>query len=487
MNQNYRRVAAITALLMSSTAALALPFNSFDPRTMAMGGAGVAVGDPSTAPFFNPALLSASDPKLKYSVEFPIIGVRLFDPGNLRSELPTLGDNITALNTSITTANANAASASLTQVALVPGNMTTVANNIDKVNASLTALSNKPVQGEFGAATVVGVPGKNYGFAFYADAWGAMGGTLEYKDATTLSNLSADVKSAANVLKTVTAVTGNAAAQTACTKVNAGTGTAADVTTCLNYAATLSNLSGNVNTASQALNFNTTTGILSKVHLRGVAIGEAGLSISHGFVTSGHEWSLGVTPKLMQLQLFDALLDVNSGSTSGVTGNDYLAKYSAFNFDLGAAKSYNNGWRSGFVVKNVLPQSYDFKSIASGAAAGSAQSTTGTLNLKPLARVGVSHENTWSTVALDIDLTQNDPAGLENKSQYVALGGELSAWGWAQFRAGYRADLLNTERNIASLGLGLSPRIPYFKIHFDLGVAGNANEVGASFRTGLNF
>ncbi len=466
MYQKYLKLASITVLTMSSATALALPFNSFDPRSMAMGSAGVAVGDPSTAPFFNPALLTASDSKLKYSVEFPIIGGRLFDPGDLQTKLPTLSDNISALNNSITATNLGA-NPTTAQVAQLPANMTAVANNIDKVNNSLSSLNNQPLQGEFGAATVIGVPGKNYGFALYADAWMAMGGTLEYKDAATLSNLSTAVRASATALSSAAA---------ACLRVQNGTGTLADVNTCLGTGSNLVDANGKV----------ASTTLASKIHLRGVIISEAGLSVSHGFVVNDKTWSLGITPKVMQLQLFDALLDANSGnSTSGVTGNDYLAKYSTLNFDVGAAKSYLNGWRTGVTVKNVLPQSFDFKRAPTAGATPVAIGST--LDIKPLVRAGVSHENDWSTLAFDLDLTQNDPAGLENKSQYAALGGELSALGWAQLRAGYRADLLNTARNVTSVGLGISPRIPYFKFHLDLAYAYNKSEQGASLRFGMNF
>ena len=469
MHLKYVRLASITALMMGSATALALPFNSFDTRSMGMGGTGVAIGDPSTAPFYNPALLSASDPSHHSSIEFPIIGARLYDP-DVTSNLSTLSTDINTLNTSLSavTTSANGTAAQLAQL---PANMTTLANDIDKVNTLLATLNNKPLQGEFGAATVVSVPNQDFGFAFYADAWGAMGGTLEYNDGTTLSGLSTSVRAAATALSSASA---------ACARVQAGTGTSADVTTCIGGANGLVNANG-------AVNFNTNS-LASKIHIRGVLIREIGMSISHSFVTNDQEWALGITPKSMQLSLYDAKLDANSGgSGSGATGSDYMTKYSDFNFDLGVAKSYLNGWRTGVVVKNVIPKAYNFMSIAPGAASGSAQQVTGSLNVKPLVRAGVSHENAWSTVAFDLDLTKNDPAGLENNSQFAALGAELSALGWAQIRAGYRADLINPVRNVTSIGLGISPRVPYFKFHFDLAYAYNANENGASFQFGFNF
>lgn len=452
MDKKQLRFAAISALSLCSASALAVPFNSFDPRSMAMGGAGVAVANPSTAPLFNPALLSVEDEAKKYSIELPIIGVRAYDPGNLRSS--TLQDDIDALNLSINAANTGGTAA-------LPANMAAVAGNVSKLNNSLKAVDNQPVQGEFGAATVIGVPGKNVGFAFYADAWGAAGGILTYKDATNLTTFSSE----ASALSTCTLAT------------------TADITTCLNNAG-ITNPTY-INTTTGTVTFDPNTSLLSTVEVRGVVIGEVGLSISHEFTTYDHSWSLGVTPKIMKLQLIDAVLDAKGSNQNGMTGDDYLAKYDAFNFDLGVAKNYGNSWRTGFVVKNVIPQTYDFKRAP---AAGATPVPTGaTLNLKPQMRVGVSHENTWSTVALDVDLTQNDPAGLEQKSQYVALGGELNAWGWAQLRAGYRADLVNSERNVMSVGLGIAPRIPFFKFHTDLAVAGNANEIGASAQFGFNF
>jgi hypothetical protein len=489
MHKKYLKLVALVTLMTGINAAEALPFDSFDPRSMAMGGTGVAVGDPATAPFFNPAMLTASDPSKKFSIELPVIGARLYDPSNMHTNLQSLSDNINTLNNSVTTANASASSTNPSVIQQLPANMSAVATNLNKVNNSLIPLNNQPLLTAFGAATVIGIPGNNWGFAFYVDAWGAAGGTLEYNDATTISNLSTSVQSAADILNGA-----SSSATAACNAVNSGTGTTTDVNNCLAAATNLNNSLGN---ATNAVNYSNTT-LQSKLHVRGVAIAESGLSMSHNFGTNDHSWSLGLTPKIMDLQLYDARLSANNGtSTSGVTGNDYLAKYNAFNFDLGVAKSYKNGWRTGLVVKNVIPQSYDFKAIASNGKTGDPQQTTGTLNMNPQGRFGISHENSWSTVALDVDLAKNNPAGLEKKSQYAGIGGELSAWGWMQIRAGFRSDMLSKGQDLLSLGFGISPRIPYFKPHLDLAVTAsrdvlsngfnNATQAGASLKLGFNF
>jgi hypothetical protein len=490
MYKVYLKLAALGSLMVSSHAVFALPFDSFDPRSMAMGGTGVAVGDPSTAPFFNPAMLTASDPSKLFSFELPVIGARLYDPANMHNNLKTLSDNINVLNTSVTAANQSANSSTSSVIAQLPANMTAVATNLDKVNNSLIPLDKQPVQAQFGAATVIGIPGKEWGFAFYADAWGAAGGTLEYNDATTLSNLSTSVKSAATLLNDASGT-----ANTNCLAVQSGSASSTQISNCL---AAATNLNNSLGSASNAVNFNSSTTLQSKLHIRGVAIEEAGLSISHNLVTYNQSWSLGFTPKVMNLQLFDALLSANNGtSTTGVTGNDYLAKYNTVNFDLGVAKSYNNGWRTGVVVKNVIPQSFDFKQAPVLGVGATPVADGSKLNMNPQGRFGVSHENAWSTVALDLDLAKNNPAGLESKSQYAGLGGELSAWGWAQIRAGFRSDMLNKGQDLISLGFGLSPRIPYFKPHLDLAVTAsrdvlsngwsNATQAGAALKLGFNF
>ena len=56
-------------------------------------------------------------------------------------------------------------------------------------------------------------------------------------------------------------------------------------------------------------------------------------------------------------------------------------------------------------------------------------------------------------------------------------------FGWGQLRAGYRANLSNSDRSVTSAGIGFSP----FGVHVDLAVAGNDNEVGIAAQVGFRF
>lgn len=437
MYLNSLKLAVVVAALLSSSAAIAIPFSSFDPRSMAMGGAGVAVADAASAPLFNPALLSVTRYSDDFSLVLPTVGVRAADPDNLRDSVDKFqtGKYAENLETAVTALNAAITGG---VIATIQGSAATVSTNLNALSAQLDNLNNKPVTLDAGAATVVGIPNKKFGIAFFANASVATGSLFQYKDGALIAALSTQAS-------------------------------------CLAAATTP------VQVAACGTPSFTTNNLQSAITLRGVMLSEVGFSISREFRIYRQNMALGITPKIVQAQLFDIPIGLNSPSLSNFNENDYKAKYSMANFDLGIAKNYRNGWRSGLVIKNVVPYFLYFKRAP---VAGEPPVATGdTLRLVPQTRVGVSHTNRWSTVALDVDLYRNDPAGLENYTQYIALGGELNGWNWGQLRAGYRIDLVNSARNIASIGLGFSP----FGVHADIAVAGNANEIGASFQFGFRF
>jgi hypothetical protein len=442
MVQKPWKIFVTTALLASSSAALALPFNSFDPRSMAMGGAGVAVGDAGMAPFFNPALLTVTREEDDFSLDFPIIGARAYDPSDFANSLDNFqnGNYVDTLQTSINTFNA----------AQTNANLTVVANNTSTLSTQFATLSDKPIQAELGAGLVIGIPSKSFGGAFYANGWAAVGGIIKYRDDPTLQNFAADANA---------------------------------VVACNNDPVCIAGLppSPYFNPTTGQVTFDTNN-LQSTVDIRGVGLAEVGLALSHEFGTGDAAWGLGITPKIVKVNLYEYSASVNSSDTGNATGSDYTAKYSHVNFDLGLAKHYGNGWRAGLVVKNVIPHTYEFKNALTPGA--TPVPTGNTIKLKPQARIGASHSTSWSTVAMDLDLTTNDPAGLENQSQYLALGAELNAWDWAQLRLGYRANLKDSTRNVPSIGLGLAP---FGVLHLDVGVAKSANEIGASARLAFTF
>jgi F plasmid transfer operon, TraF, protein len=422
--QTHRQLIFMTLLMMSSKILYALPFNSYDPRIMGMGGAGVAVGDASTAPLLNPALLSVTRYSDNFSLVLPTLGVRVSDPEKLIENVDDFQSGMYVLNlqTAVTTLNTAIA---VPDFAAISTSAADVSTRLTTLSTQLSNLNSKPVTLEGGGATIIGIPNKKFGIAFFANATVNTGGLFLYKDAATLEAL---------------------AVQAACLSAAAAAADSAAVTAC------------------GAPNFTIDTP-QSAVTLRGVLTKEYGIAFSREFRIKGNNVAFGFTPKVVELQLYEIPLGINSPGLSNFTSRNYKAKYDLVNFDVGIANNFRNNWRSGLVIKNIpIP-------------------TGERLKLRPQTRAGISYSNKWSTLAADIDLYSNDPAGLERRTQYLALGGELNTWNFAQIRVGYRFDLINNSRDIASVGLGFSP----FGIHADVAVAGNANEVAASFQMGFRF
>lgn len=451
MKRNHLKLAVTATMFMTSATAMALPFNGFDPRSMAMGGAGVAVGDAATAPFYNPSLLSTANKGDRFAFGLPL-GMRVGDQDKLLTSIDSFqkGGYVDAFNQASTTYNNNKTSA----------NLTNLANSMSAMSSQLNTLSGKALTVDAGGAMVIGVPGNNVGWALYANAAIAAGGAFTYKDDQQIQSWATATTDVTNSCFTV-----------------GGTfdgGTSTNSTAACNTAI---NNNPQFFAAGGAQVFDPSTGLQSTMGYRGVSIGELGVSLSHLFETGGPAGSFaaGITPKLVNAQLIDYSASVNSAATSTPSGSQYLAKYNKINLDVGLAKHYNNGWRAGFVVKNLIPYTLDFKNndVPTGAK----------LKLKPQARAGASWENKWATWALDVDLTRNDPAGLEKQSQFVAMGAEFSAYKLLQLRAGYRADMANSKNSTASLGIGLTP----FGVGIDAAIAGNKDQFGASIQLGMHF
>jgi hypothetical protein len=200
---------------------------------------------------------------------------------------------------------------------------------------------------------------------------------------------------------------------------------------------------------------------------RGAILQELGVSLASKFNVAGRQVAFGVTPKLVRADTFDYKVDVNNAS---VTLGEGRKSQTSVNLDLGTAMQFAGGLKAGVVIKNVIPKDYT-------------TALNNVIKSKPQARAGIAYQNDLATLAMDIDLTQNDPTGLDKPTQYIALGGELDALGWAQLRAGYRYNMKDNSTSAASLGVGVSP----FGVHMDLAVVASSKLVGFGLQTGFRF
>ena len=409
----FKRVSPL--LMLFSAQAMALPFQSLDPHSFALGGTGVASGTISNASFMNPALLAVAKEDEDFSVDGSIV-LDLYDPGEVRREIDAYKDNNLEANFDQALNALKNAGGSATAA-----DYQAVATSTQALKNQLQKLSNMTVQGDVLGGVTIGIPGRKFGASLISDLRLIAGGVLNVSDSD-LAQLQAIVTAA----------------------------------------------------QSQTLNKDTydifrSKDLSSTLAARGALISEVGISLAREIDIAGGNVSLGVTPKYVRIDTFDYLVGVNSASFSSSKGK---LSYRNFNMDLGLAKDYGNGWKSGFTVKDVISKSYD--TVIPGHQ----------IKIEPQARVGVSHSTKWTTVALDVDLTENAPVGYESKTRYAMLGAELNFFETVQVRIGYRHNMSDSTTDMPTAGLGFSP---FGSGHVDFAVAGNQDEKAAALQLGFRF
>lgn len=410
----------VSSLVLFSAQAAALPFQSLDPRSYGMGGTGVASGTSANAGFMNPALLAAAKEGEDFSLEFPIIGARFQDKHDLIDEIDTYQDS--NLENNLTT------SVEAFKNSPTDQNAQAVATEAEALWNQLNKLSNKAVQGEVSAGFVVGIPSKSLGASLTANVWAVGGGVL---NVTTADNALINDIVAAGKVDAVTLGTNQAIQDQV-----AGTQNVVDKLT-------------------------------SNMSARGAVIQEVSIALAREVSVGGNQLAIGVTPKYLKVTTFDYRVDVNTADFDSDQGEK---EYSDFNMDIGVAKDFENGWKTGLVVKNLIGE--DYKTVLGN-----------TVKIEPQARIGVSHNTDWTTVALDVDLNESESVGFDSKTQYVGLGAELSVWDTMQLRVGYRHNMSDSDTSIVTAGIGFS----VFGVHADLSAGANDDEIGASLQLGFRF
>ncbi len=455
MKLSIKQIAFFLILVLSSFGSWAINFDSFDPKSMAMGGAGVAIADPAIAAFFNPALLSIAEENEDYALEFPVLGGRFGASEDLVDnidEAEGLADNLTSeidnFN-SIVGSNGN----------IPVGSTSELTSAIDAMDDNLVSLDEGNLYGSAGAGFVFAIPSESFGLAISFSASGDFAGEILYNDSETFNNISSDVSSLDSCY--------NGSNIQDPTVINC------IATTQFTYVETNPNASN-----FGEITFDTEESLESEASMLAVGVAEFGVSISREFTIAGSEIALGITPKSVSVTVVDYTADAQTVEDGLDDLDDYSETYEDFNFDLGIAKDFKNGWRAGSTIKNVIGKEY--KTV-------NPENSTKIIKISPQVRAGISYQNDWATIVADLDLTENDllkPLNGETK-QYAAFGVESNAWDFVQLRAGYRSDLSNSGRDVVSLGFGVSP----WGVHLDLAVAigENSDDGGLALQTGFRF
>jgi hypothetical protein len=412
-----------------------------DPRSMAMGGTGVAVANPATAAFFNPAVLSIEEQR-RYSVEYPIIGFRHSDPDDLHSKLNsyqsqdlfgTLGHNIDKFNSNDPSVSS---SDIITQLA--------------DLNSALADLGGSAIGFELMGAGSFGYSGQESTSQFRWQAYaifagGRAGGRISYRDEEYLSSFldawgQVDFDNPAN-------------------------NTPAQLDALASYITYTPDGVGGVDD----VDFIYPDSLQSSLELVRADKQEVGVAIS----TRIGDLAVGITPKFTKIELLDYSASSETGSESDYIPEDFTSYYEDFNFDIGIAHRLENGWTLGLAARNLIAHEYAGHRLMSGVMTPTGNS----LDLTPTVHLGAARQEEWWTVAVDLDLIAQDGVLPQLPGeQYLSTGVEVDLAGWGQLRGGYRLNLDDRDRNVASVGIGVSP----FGLHVDVALAGNQNEVGAA-------
>ncbi len=431
--------------LLTLGQASATPFSSYDPRSMAMGGVGVASSHSNHASNFNPALLANNVDN--FSLNLPTIGGSLTDSDNLADAAQAFWDQdlVNGLSNDISNYNNSLANINPRQTI---NSLKKIETAVKTLSRKLRSLSDKPLQAELGMNVSFSVPGMENGGAFSISSVAAGSAVGFYRDGSLLRNVGEDINTLAGCLQQALNT------QTVCNQP------------------TLNFIDNNGRITFDPLDSN--NGITSNGVARALNLLEVGVSFAHHFAR--YNLNVGVTPKYVSASLFDFEANIDLVDNTNIKASDYITTTENFNIDIGVSKTLQirgNNLETGIVLKNLLSQTYRSK-------------LGNDVILNPQLRAGVAYRATdWVMVAVDMDLTRNEAVAFEEASQFIGVGTELDAWEWAQWRMGYRLDLVNSARNTFSIGVGFSP----FGSHIDLALSSNSDlsEVGGALQFAFRY
>jgi len=217
------------------------------------------------------------------------------------------------------------------------------------------------------------------------------------------------------------------------------------------------------------------------LNLEGVFATEIGISFAKDFEISNKKVSVGIKPKIIDLQVFTLTEPIIDAATSvgDLTEEDVQFHLGTFTtIDLGFAVDLSQSFRVGLNIRNLLTDEFDVLGQ--------------TLNFDTEARIGLAYHNRLLTVAIDYDLLENEPLLANSsfkglKTQYIAAGAEFNVFDFAQLRVGANKNLASGISNGAkdttlTAGVGF-----WLGFNLDIAATFRDNSIGGFVQTGFRF
>jgi hypothetical protein len=432
------KLSVAIGLSVAASSALASPQSFMSARSFAMGGTGVAVADPSSAAFDNPAMMAGNHHEWSddFGLILPSVNARAADEEETVDQVDDIQDVIDEFDSIANGFNSSSS----------PSDVERFQSTARDLGDRLTAFSGDTMRVNLGLGLGVAVPGPSLAVGVFSN------GNLT---ATVRGELDNDDKSLLDQI--------------------ANASSASEVDAIINDPQIERDEDGNIL-------FDSRGKILAS------AVIEAGVSFATTFQLNNEDsLQVGVSPKYVQLRTFQYTESVSGFEDDEFDGDQYQTDKSGFNLDIGAAYAFGDEkqWNAGIVIKNLIPMELD--SAASRPELGE---EVRTLELNPMATAGIAHKSEFHVVTAEIDLTKKEAFGYEDDTQWAALGAEFDAFRYAQLRVGVRHNLASNDDNDGieektqfTAGLGLN----IVGVRLDVGALYSDADVGAALELGTAF
>ncbi len=416
----------LSAWMLFSAPLLAMPFAPIEPVSYALGGTGVSSASGANAGFFNPALLAVNEAEKATLLPTAVLGFRYFDRDNVLDSVYRYQDM--AVEQSYDEVLADFKAGNYVDDDPVESRKL-IAEEADGIRRRFLDMADKPMQQESMLAMVVAISHDKLNMSFSLSRK-MLGGALIEIAENDLTELERMVEEAADgeLLRSDFAVDPEEGVS--------------------------SGLFGSAGFASQFRG-------------RGLKTTELGLSIAGNYTVAGHDIAIGITPRLILATSFDYVKRVGVADFETGLGRK---NSTAFDVDLGAAKSYSNGWRAGVAIKNLIGQKYKTR-------------LGNKIRIRPQMRVGVSRTMKWVAVAVDLDLNKSESLGFDSQTQYLGFGAQLNVFDMSIIRIGYRSNLSDADTSVVTVGFGMK----VYGLQLDLAAGANEDEIDAAASVAYRF
>nr|WP_315079007.1 conjugal transfer protein TraF [uncultured Kosakonia sp.] len=409
-----------------------------EARNDAMGGTGVASANYGSGALINPALLAKGQPEDDVTVILPSVQAQISDKDNLRDEIDYINDKVDQYKDVVD---------NLTAIDIITNPFGTVdqfQNAAKDLGDELVKLRGKTAQAKAAAGIAVSIPNDVLSAAFVTKAYAhaRVSSNIDQQDIDYLRSIqNSDAVAVREALGAALSPNGS------------------------------DEITRNLNSTASG---------------RGAIVTDFGVALAHQFYAGGIPLSVGVTPKLQKVWVYNYTASIYDYDSSDWNSSRYRRDDTGFNVDVGLAADLNENVTLGLTGQNLISRNIDTQdAIIRNGRTGEVRNYKDTYQISPIVTAGAAWHNELVTLSADGDLTETKGFKSEKNSQYVGVGAEVRPLNWLAVRAGYRADVKGDDKDVFTAGVGFSP---FNRVHLDLmGLVGEDETWGAGAQLSLTF